>query len=108
MADIEQQARELLAVVHEANGRLGLAALVRNRHIPASDPAITALISVLHAEPSVPKRLTIPMRATGCGPNHDYIKGWNACIEHIQATPVTLATVKPPADLRTHLATEHT
>lgn len=100
MADIEQQARELLAIVHESNG-VGLAALIRNGRLPASDPTLAALVSALRAAPSVPERLTIPMRPSGCGPSHDYVRGWNACIEHIQASCTTLATVKPPRDLRT-------
>lgn len=98
MADIEQQSLQ-----KRLRDAATAYALLGEKDLPN---LLSEAVAALRATPSVPKRLTIPMRATGCGPNHDYIKGWNACIEHIQATPVTLATVKPPADLRTHVLKE--
>jgi|GEM_PF-849736 hypothetical protein len=111
MADIEQQARELLAVVHESNGRLGLAALVRNGHIPASDPAITALTYALRAAPDgfcvVPHRVTPEMRAAFRRAYRDggfWSDRLDAALDAmLSAQPTTLATVKPPRDRRTRL-----
>lgn len=115
MADIEQQARELLAIVHESNRRLGLAALVRNRHIPASDPAITALTSALRAAPDgfcvVPRRVTPEIRAAFRRAYRDggfWSDRLDAALDAmVSAQPATLATVKPPADLRTQVLKEN-
>lgn len=102
MADIEQQARELLAAEFERDGLTEQAsALRRGAETPCPNRYMRAVAAALSATPPVPERLTIPMRPSGCGPNHNYVRGWNACIEHIQASCTTLATVRPPRDLRT-------
>ena len=66
MADLMQQARELLAVEYEREGRAYLAHSVRTKHAPSETAAIAAIAAALRAAPEggVPER-TMMALATG-------------------------------------------
>lgn len=51
MADLMQQARELLAVEYEREGRAYLAHSVRTKHAPSETAAIAAIAAALRAAP---------------------------------------------------------
>lgn len=79
MADLMQQARELLERFQRLEDTPPELVLM------SCDRVLEAIAAALRAAPEVPARLSIPLRATGKGPNHDYIRGWNDCIDAVLA-----------------------
>ncbi|MPS35043.1 MAG: hypothetical protein E2593_07080 [Stenotrophomonas sp.] len=85
MADLMQQAREQF----EAWATSQQLPIKRHRwgeyKVDDTETAWEVWQAALRAAPEVPARLSIPLRATGKGPNHDYIRGWNDCIDAVLA-----------------------